>query len=55
MRKLMHKLIMYYKIQKLKKEGFKPTRIGRHLGLDYRTVKKYLTMNEEQYRAFMQK
>lgn len=51
----MHKLIMYYKIHKLKKVGFKPTRIGRHLGLDYRTVKKYLAMNEEQYKAFMQK
>jgi transposase len=52
MRKLMHKLIMYYEIHRLRREGFKPNRIGRHLGVDYRTVKKYLAMNEEEYLAF---
>jgi len=52
MRKLMHKLIMYYEIHRLKREGFKPTQIGRHLVLDYRTVKKNLAMNEEEYMAF---
>jgi transposase len=53
MNKLMHKLIMYYEIHRLKREGFKPTKIGRHLVLDYRTVKKYLAMNEEQYLEFV--
>ena len=53
MRKLMHKLIMYYEIHRLKREGFKPTQIGRYLVLDYRTVKKYLAMNEEEYLAFI--
>jgi len=36
-------------IHRLKREGLKPTKICRHLVLDYRTVKKYLAMNEEQY------
>ena len=40
---------MYYEIHKLKREGFKPVQIGRRLVMDYRTVKKYLNMNEEEY------
>jgi len=48
----MHQLIMYYEIHRLRREGFKPAWIGRYLVLDYRTVKKYLAMNEEEYMAF---
>jgi transposase len=44
---------MYYEIHRLKREGFKPAQIGRQLVLDYRTVKKYLAMNEEEYMAFI--
>jgi len=53
MKKLMKKLIMYYDVHKLKREGFKPTKIGRELDLDYRTVKKYLAMSEQEYQDFL--
>jgi len=42
MNKLMHNLIMYHEIHRLKREGFKAAQIGKHLVLDRRTVKKYL-------------
>ena len=52
MNKLTQKLIMYYEIHRLRRKGFKPAQIGRYLVLDYRTVKKYLTMKEEEYLEF---
>jgi transposase len=52
MNKLTQKLIMYYEIHRLKGKGFKPTQIGRYLALDYRTIKKYLAMKEEEYLEF---
>jgi transposase len=54
MRKLMQKLIMYYEVHKLKREGFKTAQISRHLILDYRTIKKYLAMSEEEYQDFLE-
>jgi len=54
MNKLMHKLIMYYEINRLKREGLKPSQIGRHLVLDYRTIMKYLAMNEQEYQDFIE-
>lgn len=53
MKKLMLKLIMYYEVQKLKREGLKTAQISRCLVLDYRTVKKYLEMSEEEYQDFL--
>lgn len=52
MNKLMQNLIMYHEIQRLKRAGFKPASIGRHLVLDPRTVKKYLAMSEEEFIEF---
>ena len=52
MNKLMHNLIMYHEIHRLKREGFKPAWIARHLVLDRRTVKKYLAMSEEEFMGF---
>jgi len=54
MRKLMQKLIMYYEVHKLKREGLKTAQISRHLILDYRTIKKYLAMSEEEYQDFLE-
>jgi transposase len=54
MKKLMQKLIMYFEVHKLKREGFKTAQISRHLVLDYRTVKKYLAMSEQEYEDFME-
>lgn len=50
MKRIMQKLIMYYEIHKFKRNGHKLAQIGRLLVMDYRTVKKYLDMNEEEYR-----
>jgi len=54
MKKLMQKLIMYYEVHKLKREGLKTAQISRCLVLDYRTVKKYLAMSEEDYQDFLE-
>jgi transposase len=54
MRKLMQKLIMYFEVHKLKREGLKTAQISRHLVLDYRTVKKYLRMSEQEYEDFLE-
>ena len=51
-KKLMHKLIMYHEIHKGRRDGFKPSQISRHLGLNRRTVIKYLAMSEEEYLEF---
>jgi len=55
MKRIMQKLIMYYEIHKLKRNGHKLAQIGRFLVMDYRTVKKYLDMNEEEYIEFTEK
>jgi len=51
-KKLMHKWIMYHEIHKRQREGFKPAQISRDLGLDRKTVRKYLAMSEEEYLDF---
>jgi hypothetical protein len=38
----MQKLIMYFEVHKLKREGLKTVQISRHLVLDYRTLKNIL-------------
>ena len=44
---------MYHEIHKLYREGYRPAQIGRYLVVDRRTVKKYLTMSEEEYLDFI--
>lgn len=41
--------IMYHEIHKLNRMGFSASRIARFLGIDCRTVRKYLQMSQEQY------
>ena len=48
------KLIMYYEIKKRKEKGFSTAWIARKLGIDYRTVKKYLKMSEDEYSKFLE-
>jgi transposase len=50
----MQKLIMYFEVHKLKREGLKTAQISRHLVLDCRTVKKYLAMSEQEYQDFLE-
>ena len=54
MNRLMHKFIMYHEIHRLKRDGLRPAQIGRHLVLDTRTVKKYLSMSEQEYLDFIE-
>ncbi len=55
MTRLMHNVIMYHEIKRLKRVGFKAARIAKYLVMDRRTVKKYLSMSEEEYLEFKDK
>jgi transposase len=52
-KKLIHKWIMYHEIHNRKRAGYKAAQISRDLGLDKRTVRKYLSMSEEEYLDFI--
>lgn len=45
---------MYHQIQKMSREGWSKSRISDFLGLNWRTVTKYLEMSEEEYLAFIE-
>jgi transposase len=45
---------MYHQIYKMNREGFSNLKISQELGIDRRTVKFYLTMDESQYDKFIQ-
>lgn len=49
----MHKLIMYHEVHKRHRDGLKPSQISRDLGLDKRTIRKYIAMTEEEYLEFI--
>ena len=49
MNKFEHKWIMYYELHKHNRNGLKPSQIAFFLGIDKRTVKKYLAMTEQEY------
>jgi transposase len=51
--KQMQKWIMYHEVHKQHREGLKPAQIARELGMDRRTVKKYLSMSEDEYLDFI--
>ena len=53
MSKLMHLLIMYHEIQRLKRDGFSVAWISREVVLNRRTVKKYLAMSEEEFLEYI--
>ncbi len=41
--------MMYHEIHKMKREGFSTRKIGQELVMNFRTVKKYLKMSEEEF------
>ena len=47
------KLMMYYEIHKMNRDGQSLSQICQHLGVNWRTVKKYLAMNEREYENFL--
>ncbi len=42
-------MIMYHEIHKQERDDKKPSQIAKHLGMDTRTIKKYLGMSEQEY------
>lgn len=50
-KKIEHRWIMYYEMQKQHWNGKSPSQIAEYLVMDTRTVKKYLVMSEKEYEA----
>jgi len=48
------KLMTYHIVHQLHKDGLSISRISEELVLDWRTVKKYLSMTEQSYESFLQ-
>lgn len=46
--------MMYHQIQKMSRDGWKKTRIAVFLGVNWRTVDKYLKMSEDEFLAFIE-
>jgi transposase len=46
--------IMYYEVQRLKREGLSSIAIGKALVIDRRTVKRYSQMSEAEYASFLE-
>ena len=44
-----NQMIMYHEIHKQERDDKKPSQIAKHLGMDTRTIKKYLGMSEQEY------
>lgn len=47
------KFMPYFEIHRMHHEGHSISRISQHLELNRRTVSKYLSMNEQEYEAFL--
>jgi len=54
MNEFLNKLIMYHQIHKMSRDGWSKTRISEFLGINWRTVSKYLKMSEEEFLAFIE-
>jgi len=54
MNEYLNKLIMYHQIHKMSRDGWSKARISEFLGINWRTVTKYLEMSEEEYLAFIE-
>jgi transposase len=53
MNKYLNKLIMYHEVNKMKREGHSISRIAEFLGMNWRTVKKMLSMNDNEYEQYL--
>src|SRR5680860_1730983 len=51
----LNKFMTYYEIHRMSLQGHSVSQISNHLGLDWRTVKKYLSMGEQEYETFLTK
>ena len=53
MKKTLNTWIMYHEIQRLYRLGFSKNKIAGYLKINWRTVKKYLNMTEEEFEQFL--
>jgi predicted transcriptional regulator len=49
------KVFMWYKVNELKSKGFNKTQIAIEVGIHRKTVRKYLSMNEEEFYRWIEK
>ncbi|MCJ7771832.1 MAG: IS21 family transposase [Desulfobacterales bacterium] len=54
MNELLNKLIMYHQIHQMSRDGWKVARIASFLGLNWRTVSKYLGMSEQEFLEYQE-
>lgn len=54
MKELLNKLMMYHQIHQMSRDGWKVARIATFLGINRRTVFKYLKMTEEEFLEYQQ-
>jgi len=47
------KILMYHQIQQMDRDGYSVSRISELLGINRRTVKKYLLMSEQEYEQYL--
>ena len=55
MNEFFSKLIMYHQIHKMSRDGWSKSRISEFLGINWRTVSKYLKMSEEEFLAYIER
>ncbi|MBN2349312.1 MAG: IS21 family transposase [Bacteroidales bacterium] len=53
MKRYLNMLIMYHEIQKMERQGHSISYIADYLGINWRTVKKYLSMDDREYEAYL--
>lgn len=54
MNEILNKLIMYHQIHKMFRDSWSKSRISEFLGINWRTVSKYLDMSEEEFLAYIE-
>jgi transposase len=55
MKSYFNKLMMYHEIHRMNREGFSDSRISRQLVVNRHTVKRYLSMSEDDYNLFLER
>lgn len=55
MKSYLNKLMMYHEIHRMNHDGFSDSKIGRELVVNRLTVKRYLSMSEEEYNLFLER
>ena len=48
------KVFMWYKVKELQSKGLNKTQIGLEVGIHRKTVRKYLTMSEDEFHSWIE-